>query len=117
MNFDELIGYLKTVEEFQNINDWKVTRISVGTTSDNTYRFSNKEKDFFIKEITVLEQNILPILRRYKLRIAPKVFYPELLQHSVLVTDYISGGHLQDCNLPKSLIQDYAIMQNKLNSN
>jgi hypothetical protein len=115
MDFSTLVSLLQSHAEFHTISEWVITRVESGITSPHKYRFQSQHADYFIKEITVQEQNALRLLHTHQLRIAPPLPYPDLLEQMILVTTFFPGGCNRDKTLPLTLLTNYAEMQNTLN--
>jgi hypothetical protein len=116
MTFEEITDILQTQDEFGDLGDWTIATIAEGGTSAHTYRFTSGRADYFVKETQDNERNTLQLLAGLELDVCPRVVYPDLLAHNVLVMQYVPGDALKTKQLEPQLIEKYAVMQNTLNN-
>jgi hypothetical protein len=106
---------LQAHPRFSHWDRWQIEDVTSGLTSPHTYRFRFDDQDYFVKEIKPNEARILRLLAHFRLRIAPRVILPEILDDLILVSEYLEGDPLASKKLPRGLIERYADMQNVLN--
>jgi hypothetical protein len=116
MTFAELTDLLQTKDEFGDLGDWTIAGITEGGTSAHTYRFTSGRADYFVKETQDNERNTLQLLAGLELDVCPRVAYPDLLGHNVLVMQHIPGDSLKTKRLEPGLVGKYAEMHNALNN-
>lgn len=114
LSLADLLSHLRAKPEFQRLGVWEIRRIA-SQTSMRTYHLRCGCADYFVKIVKDNERRILQLLDRLGLDIAPRVIYPHLLEHNILVAEFIPGGQLQSKTLDPLLVQRYALMQNALN--
>lgn len=116
LTFEEIMAMLQTKAAFADIDAWEVKSIDSGIVSKHTYRLTSGETSYFVKEIKDNERIILQLLTSLELNLCPRVIYPDILEHHLLVAEYIPGGHFQNKKLDPELIKSFATMQNVLNN-
>lgn len=86
-----------------------------GIIARHKYKISKGDKKYFVKDIKENEKNILKILADINAEFTPKIFFPQLLDKNILVTEYLEGGQLIGKKLDKDLLIGFAKFQNLLN--
>jgi len=113
ITLNELKGLLREQKEFRNIDDWKFKHIPLGEMQ-HTYKVSKGRKVYFVKEVKPHEAQAEYFLTQLKLPHLPWSSFPDLLEHKVLVREFISGRMLRSKNIDLGLLRDFAKMRNTL---
>lgn len=115
MTLRELKKNLNNVSELKNINSWKFDVMQGGIIARHKYKISKGDKQYFVKDIKENEKNILKVLVDIDAKFIPKIYFPQLLNKNILVTEYLSGGQLIGKKLDKELLIGFVKFQNFLN--
>jgi hypothetical protein len=114
ISLKQLKETLSKEKEFSDINNLTFNHIELGEMQ-HTYKVSNNNKTYFIKEVKPHEAQAEYFLSKLKLKRLPWARFPELLKSKILVREFIPGRMLKSKRLDPSLVRDFAKFQNRLN--
>lgn len=106
---------LNSVSLLGDLATWHTARIREGGVGGNTFSLTRGDQKLFLKETRANESRTLKLLHRQKLRLAPVIHAPELLDQNILLAEFIPGDKPTCKRLDPLLIHDFAQMQNALN--
>jgi len=114
MDAREFRSRLSSHHAFADTESWQVTPVRGGMVSAHASRWRRGDADYFVKEVRDNERDVLRRLVPLALAHVIRVVYPELLESSVLVADFVPGGPIASKQLEPGLVCDYAAIQNRV---